>query len=112
MRRDDNEMLCRVGPSKPMGKVFRSYWNPIALSKQLSDPDGDPVRVRFCGEDFVAFRDSDGTLGILDEYCPHRATSLALGRNENNGLRCIYHGWKCDEAGQLQEAPNHPDPEF
>ena len=112
MRYDDNEMLCRVGPGTPMGKVFRCYWNPVALSKQLSDPDGDPVRVRFCGENFVAFRDSDGTLGLLDEYCPHRGTSLALGRNENNGLRCIYHGWKFDAAGQLQEAPNHPDPDF
>ncbi|MBT5841823.1 MAG: Rieske 2Fe-2S domain-containing protein, partial [Rhodospirillaceae bacterium] len=112
MRREDNEVLCRVGPDTPMGKVFRSYWNPIADAKQLSAPDGDPVRVRFCGEDFVAFRDSSGTLGLLDEYCAHRGASLALARNEENGLRCIYHGWKYDVTGQLLDAPNHPDPEF
>lgn len=112
MRQEDNEMLCRVGPGTPMGKVFRAYWNPIADAKQLSGPDGDPVRVRFCGEDFVAFRDSGGALGLLDESCAHRGASLALGRNEENGLRCIYHGWKYDVSGQLLDAPNHPDPEF
>ena len=112
MRREDNEMLCQVGPDTPMGKVFRAYWNPIADAKQLAEPDGDPVRVRFCGEDFVAFRDSSGSLGLLDENCPHRGASLALGRNEDGGLRCIYHGWKFDVAGQLLDAPNHPDPEF
>jgi len=112
MRREDNEMLCRVGPGTPMGKVFRAYWNPIADAKQLTEPDGDPVRIRFCGEDFVAFRDTGGKLGLLDEFCSHRGASLALGRNEAGGLRCIYHGWKYDVSGALLEAPNNPDPDF
>ena len=112
MRREENELICRVGPGTPMGAVFRRYWTPIADAKQLADNDGDPLRVRYCGEDYVAFRDSDGKLGLLDELCPHRGTSLALGRNEEGGLRCIYHGWKFAADGALLDAPNHPDPNF
>lgn len=112
MRREENELICRVGPGTPMGEVFRRYWTPIADAKQLSDVNGDPLRVRFCGEYYVAFRDTDGKLGLLDELCPHRGTSLALGRNEEGGLRCIYHGWKFAVDGQLLDAPNHPDPKF
>ena len=78
MRKEDNELLVRVGPGTAMGQVFRSYWSPIADAKQLADKDSDPLRVRFCGEDYVAFRDSDGKLGLLDELCPHRGASLAL----------------------------------
>ncbi|MDP6174573.1 MAG: Rieske 2Fe-2S domain-containing protein, partial [Rhodospirillales bacterium] len=89
--------------------VFRRYWTPIAVAEQLDKPDGDPVRVRFAGADYVAFRDSDGKLGLLDELCCHRGASLALGRNEEGGLRCLYHGWKLATDGALLEAPNHPD---
>jgi phenylpropionate dioxygenase-like ring-hydroxylating dioxygenase large terminal subunit len=112
MRRDENELLCRVGPGTPMGAVFRRYWSPIADAKQLAEPDGDPLRVRFCGEDYVAFRDTAGKLGLLDELCAHRGTSLALGRNEDCGLRCLYHGWKFAVDGSLLDTPNHPDPNF
>ena len=112
MRKDENELLCRVGPDTPMGQVFRRYWSPIADAKQLAERDGDPLRVRFCGEDYVTFRDSGGKLGLMDELCPHRGTSLALGRVEDGGIRCIYHGWKFAVDGRLLDTPNHPDPNF
>ncbi len=110
MLKEDNETLCRVGPETPMGQVFRRYWTPIAVAERLSEPDGDPQRVAFCGERFVLFRDSDGKLGLLDELCAHRGASLALGRNEGCGIRCLYHGWKFAHDGALMEAPNYPDP--
>lgn len=112
MRKEDNELLVRVGPGTAMGQVFRSYWSPIADAKQLANKDSDPLRVRFCGENYVAFRDSDGTLGLLDELCPHRGASLALGRVEECGIRCLYHGWKFAADGQLLDTPNHGDPNF
>ncbi len=112
MRKEDNELLVRVGPGTAMGKVFRSYWTPIADAKQLRGNDCDPLRVRFCGEDYVAFRDTDGKLGLLDELCPHRGASLALGRVEECGIRCLYHGWKFATDGTLLDTPNHPDPAF
>ncbi len=112
MRKDENELICRVGPDTAMGKVFRSYWSPIADARQLAERDSDPLRVRFCGENYVAFRDSDGKLGLLDELCPHRGASLALGRVEECGIRCLYHGWKYGVDGSLLDTPNHPDPNF
>jgi phthalate 4,5-dioxygenase len=108
MRREENETLCRVGPGTPMGAVFRAFWTPIALSSQVAHHDSDPVRARFCGEDYVLFRDTAGTLGLLDEFCPHRTASLALGRVEQGGIRCLYHGWKFDTSGRLLDCPNHP----
>jgi len=112
MRKEDNERLCRVGPDTPMGQVFRRYWTPIALASQIDRPDGDPVRVRFCGEDYVLFRDTEGRLGLLDELCPHRGVSLALGRVEDCGIRCLYHGWKFDVEGHLLDSPNYPNPAY
>jgi phthalate 4,5-dioxygenase len=112
MRKEDNELLCRVGPETPMGQVLRRYWTPIALAGQVDHIDGDPVRVRFCGENFVLFRDSAGRLGLLDELCPHRGVSLALGRVEGCGIRCLYHGWKFDVEGHLLESPNYPNPAY
>jgi phthalate 4,5-dioxygenase oxygenase subunit len=112
MRKEDNDLITLVGPGTPMGKVFRSYWSPIADAKQLAGKDSDPLRVRFCGENYVAFRDSDGKLGLLDELCPHRGASLALGRVEECGIRCLYHGWKFGADGQLLDTPNHGDPAF
>jgi phthalate 4,5-dioxygenase len=105
----DNETLCRVGPGTPMGAVFRRFWHPVCLSEQIAKPDCDPVRVEILGERLVAFRDSVGKLGLLEEGCPHRGVSLALGRNEDNGLRCLYHGWKFAADGTILDMPNCPD---
>lgn len=91
-----------------MGTMFRRYWLPALLSEQLPEADGAPVRFRLMGEDLVAFRDSSGAIGILEERCPHRLTSLALGRNEEGGLRCVYHGWKFDTSGRCLETPAEP----
>ncbi|HSI01328.1 MAG TPA: Rieske 2Fe-2S domain-containing protein [Reyranella sp.] len=109
LSKSDNELLCRVGPGTPMGDVFRRFWHPVCLSEQVATPDGDPVRVELLGERLVAFRDSDGKLGLLDEGCPHRGVSLALGRNEDKGLRCLYHGWKFAVDGTILDMPNCPD---
>lgn len=89
---DDNELMCRVGPATPMGKALRRYWVPILSSYQLPEPDGDPVKVEIFGDKFVAFRNSDGVVGVLDEMCRHRSVSLALGRVEGGGIRCLFHG--------------------
>ncbi|MCY4581220.1 MAG: Rieske 2Fe-2S domain-containing protein, partial [Chloroflexi bacterium] len=103
-----NELLTRVGPGTPMGETLRRYWIPALLDWELPEPDCSPVRLRLLGEDLVAFRDTSGRVGVLDEYCPHRLTSLWLGRNEANGLRCVYHGWKFDVTGQCVDQMNEP----
>lgn len=110
LSREDNELLCRTGPGTPMGEVFRRFWNPVALAEQLPPPDGPPLRVQALGESLVAFRDSAGKVGLLAEACLHRGVSLALGRVEDGGIRCLYHGWKFDTAGSVLDMPNHPDP--
>ncbi|HUB96005.1 MAG TPA: Rieske 2Fe-2S domain-containing protein [Stellaceae bacterium] len=110
LTREENERLTRVGAGTPMGETMRRYWLPALLSWELPEPDGAPVRLRLLGEDLVAFRATDGTVGILDEFCPHRGASLWLGRNEDNGLRCVYHGWKYDVTGQCVEQMNEPRP--
>jgi len=112
MRKADNEMITRVGPDTPMGAVFRRYWTPIALASQVETPDGAPVRARYCGEDYVIFCDTKGRLGLMDELCPHRGASLALGRVEECGIRCLYHGWKFDVEGRLLESPNYKNENF
>lgn len=104
-----NQLLCQVGKGTPMGEVMRRYWMPFAQSSDLPEADGTPLRVRLFGEDFVAFRNSDGVVGLLDEYCMHRGVSLAIGRVENNGIRCLYHGWKFGVDGTIQETPNNCD---
>jgi phthalate 4,5-dioxygenase oxygenase subunit len=106
LTREENELVCRVEGNAPMGQLMRRHWLPACLSEEVANPDGDPVPVRLLGEDLVAFRDSDGKLGVLDRYCPHRRASLALGRNEDCGLRCLYHGWKIDVAGNVVEMPS------
>src|ERR1700722_15548745 len=105
----DNELLVRTGPKTPMGELFRRFWTPIMLASEVGGPDSAPVRGRILGEDLVAFRDSHGTLGLLDAYCPHRRANLYWGRNEEDGLRCVYHGWKFDVAGQCTDLPNCPE---
>jgi phenylpropionate dioxygenase-like ring-hydroxylating dioxygenase large terminal subunit len=106
---EDNALLTRVGPGTPMGRTMRRYWLPALLARELPEPDCPPVRVRLLGEDLVAFRDSAGRVGLLEEHCPHRRASLYFGRNEEHGLRCVYHGWKFDVEGRCLEMMNEPE---
>ena len=92
-----------------MGELFRRFWLPVALSEELPGADCIPLRVRVLGEDLIAFRDSDGRPGLVDAYCPHRGAPLFFGRNEENGLRCVYHGWKFDVEGTCTDLPNAPE---
>jgi phenylpropionate dioxygenase-like ring-hydroxylating dioxygenase large terminal subunit len=108
LSREDNELICRVGPGTPMGGLMRQYWVPAALSSELPEPDGDPLRVRLLGEDLIAFRTASGTVGLIQNHCPHRGASLFYGRNEAEGLRCVYHGWKFDVAGHCVDMPGEP----
>src|ERR1044071_4310974 len=104
----DNESITRVGPGTPMGELMRRYWMPALLSTELPERDGPPLRLRLLGEDLIAFRDSTGQVGILGNHCPHRGASLFFGRNEDSGLRCVYHGWKFDASGRCVDMPNEP----
>jgi len=106
--REENDLITLVGPGTPLNTVMRSYWLPALLSQEIPEPDCAPVRVRLLGEDLVAFRDSQGRVGLLDEHCSHRGTSLFFGRNEECGLRCIYHGWKMDVSGNVLDTPAEP----
>jgi phthalate 4,5-dioxygenase len=101
----DNETLTRVGADTPTGKLIRRFWIPVLLAAEVSQPDGTPVRVRLLGENLVAFRDTQGRVGLLDEHCPHRRASLALGLNADSGLRCLYHGWKFGVDGRCLDIP-------
>jgi phenylpropionate dioxygenase-like ring-hydroxylating dioxygenase large terminal subunit len=112
LSKPDNELMCRTGPETPMGKAMRHFWIPALLSAELPEFDGDPVHVELLGESFVAFRDSSGNVGMLDEYCCHRGASLTVGRVEKCGIRCIYHGWLFATDGTVLETPNVPDPRF
>ena len=109
LSREENELVTRVGPGTAMGDTMRRYWIPALLSREIPEPDSAPVRVRLLGEDLVAFRDSEGRIGLLDEFCPHRRVSLYFGRNEECGLRCIYHGWKFDITGACIDMMNEPE---
>jgi phthalate 4,5-dioxygenase len=108
LKHEDNERLCRVGPGTPGGALMRRYWQPAALANELPEKDGAPVRVRLLGEDLVAFRDSNGRIGLIDAFCPHRRAPLFFGRNEECGLRCVYHGWKFDADGHCVDLPSEP----
>src|SRR5579884_8904 len=108
LKREENELITRVGPGTPMGATMRRYWMPALLSSELPEPDCPPIRVRLLGENLVAFRDSNGAVGLLQENCPHRGASLFFGRNEECGLRCVYHGWKFDTEGNCIDMPNEP----
>src|SRR4051794_16361956 len=99
LSQDDNERLTRTGPGTPMGSLFRRYWTPALLSEEVPAPDGAPVPVHILGEHLVAFRDSTGRVGLIEERCAHRRASLVYARNEDGGLRCIFHGWKYDATG-------------
>ena len=108
LAKQENEILTRIGPGSPMGELMGRYWIPALLSEEIPKPDCPPVQVRLLGEKLVAFRDSQGKIGLLGELCAHRGTSLFYGRNEDGGLRCIYHGWKYDVEGRVLETPAEP----
>jgi phthalate 4,5-dioxygenase len=108
-RRDENILLTQTGAGTPMGALFRRYWLPALLASELPGPDCPPVRVQLLGERLIAFRDSEGRIGLLDEFCAHRRVSLWFGRNEECGLRCAYHGWKYDVTGQCVDLPSAPE---
>jgi phthalate 4,5-dioxygenase len=105
---EENRLVTRVGPGTPMGDLMRRYWLPALLSTELPERDGPPLRLRLLGEDLIAFRDSTGQVGMLSNHCPHRGASLFFGRSEESGLRCVYHGWKFDTAGNCVDMPNEP----
>ena len=108
LTKEDNELLTQTGPGTPMGELFRRFWMPALLAEELPHPDCDPVRIRILSEDMVAFRDTDGNVGVIDTHCPHRRASLFFGRNEECGLRCVYHGWKFDVNGNCVDMPSEP----
>jgi phenylpropionate dioxygenase-like ring-hydroxylating dioxygenase large terminal subunit len=105
LTRAQNETLTRTGPGTPMGALFRRFWVPVLLSRELPERDGPPVRVTVMGEELIAFRDSAGEVGLVEPRCPHRGANLFFGRNEDCGIRCAYHGWKFDVRGQCLEMP-------
>ena len=108
LSKSDNELLTRVGPGTPMGAFFRRFWLPVLLPAEIPAPDCPPVRLRVLGEDLIAFRATNGEVGFIQNACPHRGASLFFGRNEDNGLRCVYHGWKFDCAGACVDMPSEP----
>ncbi|HEV7662959.1 MAG TPA: Rieske 2Fe-2S domain-containing protein [Chloroflexota bacterium] len=108
LSREDNELISRVGPGTPMGNLMRQYWLPAMVSAELPEVDGAPLRVRLLGENLIAFRSSTGQVGLLQNHCPHRGASLFFGRNEEAGLRCVYHGWKFAIDGTCVDMPNEP----
>src|SRR5215467_628232 len=109
MTREHNELITPTGPGTPVGNLFRRYWIPALLFEELPEPECPPVRVKLLSERFIAFRDTRGRLGLIDEFCAHRGVSLWFGRNEGNGLRCPYHGWKYDYTGQCVDVPSEPE---
>src|SRR3972149_3184266 len=108
LSKEDNEVLARVGPGTLMGNLLRRYWVPALLSLEVPEPDSPPVRVKILGEDLVGFRDTNGRAGLFVQACPHRGASLFFGRNEEAGLRCVYHGWKFDVEGSCGDMRAEP----
>src|SRR5256712_10182590 len=109
LSREDNELLCRVGPGTPMGAMLRQYWVPALMSSELPERDGAPVRVRLMGENLIAFRVTSGKIGLIQNHCPHRGASLFFGRTEEEVLRCVYHGWKYSCEGPCVDMPSEPE---
>src|SRR5437870_9564421 len=108
LSKEDNELMCQVGRGTPMGNLMREYWIPAVMSSELPGPDCPPMRLRLLGENLIAFRVTSGKVGIVANACPHRGASLFFGRNEEEGLRCVYHGWKFDVSGQCVDMPSEP----
>src|SRR5262252_761654 len=109
-KQKDSDDLLRVGAGTPMGEMMRQYWIPAVMSSELQC-DGAPLRLMLLGEKLIAFRDSSGRVGVMDHRCPHRCASLFFGRNEEDGMRCVYHGWKFDVEGNCLDLPNVPNGE-
>ena len=105
---EENALVTQVGPGTPMGALMREYWIPAMLASEIPTPDCDPVRVMLLGEQLIGYRDSSGKPALIANLCPHRGASLFFGRNEENGIRCVYHGWKYDAAGNCVDMPNEP----
>jgi phenylpropionate dioxygenase-like ring-hydroxylating dioxygenase large terminal subunit len=108
LSKQDNQELCRIGPGTLMGNFFRQYWVPMAKSDELPSPDCPPVRIKLLGEELIAFRTTSGAVGLIQNSCPHRGASMFFGRNEEEGLRCVYHGWKFDVTGACVDMPSEP----
>jgi phenylpropionate dioxygenase-like ring-hydroxylating dioxygenase large terminal subunit len=108
LSKEDNELLTRIGPGTPMGAFMRQYWIPAARSDELEGPNSIPLRIKLLGEELIGFRTSSGKVGLIENSCPHRGASLYFGRNEEEGLRCIYHGWKFDHSGACLDMPSEP----
>ena len=108
LTQEENDLLCRVEGTAPMGQLMRRHWTPVCLMEEVGEPDCTPVKAQVFGEDLVVFRDTNGRVGVMDEYCPHRRVSLVFGRNEDCGLRCLYHGWKMDVDGNIVERVSEP----
>ncbi len=109
LTKEENDLITLTGPGTPMGELFRRFWLPVLLAEEVPSPDGVPVRLRVLNEDLIAFKDTSGRVGIIDAYCPHRGSPMFFGRNEEDGLRCVYHGWKFDVSGQCVDMPNAPE---
>ena len=108
LTQEENDLLTRVGRGTPMGDLIREYWIPAFMASELSGPDGDPLRIRLLGENLIAFQSTSGKIGLVANNCPHRGASLFYGRNEEEGIRCVYHGWKFDTDGQCVDMPAEP----
>ena len=100
----DSHLLTRAGPGTPMGDYFRRFWQPVALASEIALPDSPPIRIKVLGEELLAFRDTGGRVGVIEPKCAHRGADLFFGRNEDCGIRCIYHGWKYDVDGKCTES--------
>ena len=109
LKKEHSDLITQTGPGTPMGQLFRRYWMPALLAEELPENDCPPVRVKLLSERLVAFRDTQGRYGLIDEFCAHRGVSLWFGRNEDCGLRCPYHGWKYDVTGQCVDVPSEPE---
>src|SRR3972149_7750 len=108
LSKEDNQLLCRVGPGTPMGDLMRQYWLPAIRSDELPSPDSPPMRLRLLGENLIVFRTTSSSVGMIQNSCPPRGASMFFGRNEEDGLRCVYHGWKFDTAGACIDMPSEP----
>src|SRR3972149_6459855 len=108
LSKEDNQLLCRVGPGTPMGDLMRQYWLPAIRSDELPSPDSPPMRLRLLGENLIVFRTTSSSVGMIQNSCPHRGASMFFGRNEEEGLRCVYHGWKFDTTGACVDMPSEP----
>ena len=108
LTKEENRYMTETGPGTPMGDFMRRFWHPVLLSEELPEPDCPPKRTKILSEELIAFRDTNGNVGLIDNYCPHRRASLFFGRNEESGIRCVYHGWKFDVNGDCVDMPSEP----